>query len=58
MALAGDDSTQYTIPNPIPMYRICFCFSLFVFGLACVTIYELVWVSFVLNSIQALFSYR
>lgn len=59
MALAGDDSSQYT-PHPLPIFRICFFvffyFSLFVFWLACVTIYEFVWVSFVLNSMQADFS--
>lgn len=34
MALAGDDSTQYTVPiphapYPMAIFRICFLFSLF-----------------------------
>lgn len=55
MALAGDDSSQYT-PHPTPYSAFVFFFLLFVFWLACVTIYEFVWVSFVLNSMQADFS--
>lgn len=59
MALAGDDSSQYTphLVYPYSVFVFCFFFfSLFVFWLACVTIYEFVWVSFVLNSMQADFS--